>query len=514
MRYWDSALSASESLLDRWLLPQMEGATQIALRTGFLSVTGARVVAPHLRACLAAGGRVTVVAGGDDLQVDPLAVEILHATLGDHERGDFYLLGDATFTNAKTYFMRHSDGHVAAYVGSANLTGGMVANIEAGCTLDSSEDEQERAHCEEVLAGIMACTRKVDAGLVTGQEVDRRLILGSVTYRARYGRGRTKRVSDALMPVMDRLDAIASHRSGARASRAPFILTGLTALDEEWGGFAPGTFTVIGGEASSGKTALVVSMIRHMSISGHRVLAFANDDPDRDHTTFMTRLVSAWTSIAQADMHGGLMTDEDWTRLATAATAIAELPMTVNGRPGLAVGDLVEEVTDQVLYAQPELRPDIVLIDGIATMTCSDASGSNRERETAEIALALKTLAHDLGIPVVVTSPLNRGPLQRPGRRPELDDLRDSGALAQHAHSVLLVHRLDELTTLRGGELDIICAKQPHGRPFTATFALRSYCSRVNNIFVRPVEIDGNADKAEHAPADAGDCRAIEAAGA
>lgn len=91
----------------------------------------------------------------------------------------------------------------------------------------------------------------------------------------------------------------------------------------------------------------------------------------------------------------------------------------------------------------------------------------------------------------MVTSQLNRGALQRIENRPRLGDLRDSSALAHLADTVLLVHRPDywDRAHPRVGEIDIICAKNPSGPPFTATFAHQLHISRIANIF-RPTELD------------------------
>ena len=478
MRYWDSALPNQGSLLDTWLLPELDTAEHVALRTGFLSVPGARSVASRLRACLARGGHIVVVAGGNDLQVDPLAVEILHRVLGTQDRAEFYLLGDATFTNAKTYYARQPDGHVAAYVGSANLTAGMMTNIEAGVTLSSRDSEAERLLCEQVLAGITQCSRSEDATPVTKQGVDRRYLLSTAVRRSRTGRGHTRELADLLTPAIDLMDRI--------ASRGPVLPTGLSELDGVLGGLAPGTLTVLGGETGAGKTAIVLTIAGFLARQGHRTLIYDNADRDGEHTDVVMRLAAATGRIRHLDMRTGRMTDAEWMTLAHTFGGMADWPVRINGRPGLAVEDLVAETHD----LPDDQLPDVVFVDGIAGMTCA-ATTDNREREVAEIALALKSLAYDLGVPIVVTSQLNRGALQRADNRPRLEDLRDSSALGHLADTVLLVHRPDywEPHDPRFGEIDIICAKNPNGPPFTATFAHQLHLSRVSNIF-RPTELD------------------------
>lgn len=386
MRYWDSSLPDQASLLDSWLLPELDTAEQIALRTGFLSAPGARSVAPRLGACLARGGHVIVVAGGNELQVDPLAVEILHNVLGTHNHAGFYLLGDATFTNAKTYYTRQPDGHVAAYVGSANLTAGMISNVEAGVTLSSRDGEAERQLCEQVLAGITQCGRSEDATPVTQQGMERRYLLAAAVQRSRTGRGDTKGLADLLTPAVDLIDRIASH--------GPVLPTGLTELDDVLGGLAPGTLTVLGGETGSGKTAVILTIVGLLARQGHHMVIYDNADHDGQHTDLVMRLAAATGRIRHRDMRTGRMTDAEWMTLAHTLGGMADWPVRVNGRPGLAVEDLVAETFDW-----PEGQaPDVVFVDGISGMTCA-ATTDNREREVAEIALALKTLAYDLEVP-------------------------------------------------------------------------------------------------------------------
>lgn len=157
MRYLDTILDGEVALLDAWLMPRLEMARTVGIRTGFLTMPGVQTVAGALASVLDRGGHVRVVAGGHGEQVDVDALKGLSETLAaGGERASLHVVDMPNgLHNAKTYFVRHDDGRSEALVGSPNLTwGGLTGSSEALVILDSRDDQADQV--ERVMAGIDA----------------------------------------------------------------------------------------------------------------------------------------------------------------------------------------------------------------------------------------------------------------------------------------------------------------------------------------------------------------------
>ena len=121
----------------------------------------------------------------------------------------------------------------------------------------------------------------------------------------------------------------------------------------------------------------------------------------------------------------------------------------------------------------------LVVVDYLQLMT-SGKRVESRQQEVAEFSRSLKLLAKELDVPVVAISQLNRGPEQRTDKRPQLSDLRESGAIEQDADMVILLHREDmyERESPRAGEADLIVAKHRNGPTANVIVAFQGHYSR------------------------------------
>ena len=168
MKYLDGLVDGETATLTEWLLPRLDKATVVGLRTGFLTLAGTEAVIPALTQVLARGGRIYAVVGGHPEQTDPAALRALaRVAAGFPEQAMLYLATPgAGRQNGKTYYVRDEQERCAAYVGSANLTrGGLETNLEAGIVLNDADDGT--AAVETILRGIMAWCDHPAAVLVT-----------------------------------------------------------------------------------------------------------------------------------------------------------------------------------------------------------------------------------------------------------------------------------------------------------------------------------------------------------
>jgi replicative DNA helicase len=172
------------------------------------------------------------------------------------------------------------------------------------------------------------------------------------------------------------------------------------------------------------------------------------------------RLLSAEARIPLTRIRTGTLTDDDWNKLARRMGEVAQAPMFIDDSPNLTMMEIRAKA--RRLKQRHDLR--LVVVDYLQLMS-SPKRVENRQQEVAEMSRSLKLLAKELGVPVVAISQLNRGAEQRSDKKPQLSDLRESGAIEQDADMVILLHREDayERESPRAGEADLIVAKHRNG---------------------------------------------------
>lgn len=251
------------------------------------------------------------------------------------------------------------------------------------------------------------------------------------------------------------------------------ILTGFRELDLITGGLLPGTLTVIASRPSMGRTTFVTDVFRHTAITHNQPAALWTLEETGDETA--VRILCAEARVARHHARSGSMTDDDWTRLARQMPVVAEAPLHIAAPTSITATELAEQAAETV--HEHDVR--LLIVDGIQDIRPEQRSDL-REREVGDVARALKTLARELHIPVLATAHLNRGPEQRLGNRPRLDDLRESGAITFAADTIVLLHRDDYYDRLspRAGEADLIVAKNRQGFTATITVAFQGHYGR------------------------------------
>jgi replicative DNA helicase len=200
---------------------------------------------------------------------------------------------------------------------------------------------------------------------------------------------------------------------------------------------------------------------------------------EMSRTEIVMRMLSAEAKIRLADMRGGRMNDDDWTRLARRMSEISEAPLFVDDSPNMTMMEIRAKA--RRLKQRHDLK--LIVLDYMQLMT-SGKKVESRQQEVSEFSRSLKLLAKELEVPVVAMSQLNRGPEQRTDKRPMLADLRESGSLEQDADMVVLIHRPDawERDDPRAGEADLIIAKHRAGPTATVTVAHQLHYSKFADL--------------------------------
>jgi replicative DNA helicase len=474
VRYLDVTVDGEAALLRDWLLPRIEKAGVVGLRTGFLTLGGTQAVVPLLRQVLERNGRVYAVAGGHPEQTDPAALMELARLAADFPgRAQVYLAAPGSGRqNGKAYYVRGERDGAGAYVGSANLTrGGLETNHEAGIVLNDADDGP--AVVQAVLNGIKAWCGHPSAERVTP---DVATAFAAKAKAARIGRSRepgpanpTWSLADMLPEALEWIEAAGSVEGGALTG----VPTGFADLDALTSGLQPGSLVVVGARPSLGKTAFLLDVCRSAALRHALPSALFSLEMTRQELNI--RLLSAEARVPQYTMRSGQMKADDWRRLAERMTQIADAPLYINDSGRLSVQALCDEATRMVR----DHAVMLIAVDYLQLIT-PELRGETREREVGEIARRLKALALNLAVPVVVAAQLNRDPEYRIDKKPLLADLRESDAIAQAADIVILLHREDayERESPRAGEADFIVAKNRHGPTATVTVAFQGHYTR------------------------------------
>ncbi len=220
-----------------------------------------------------------------------------------------------------------------------------------------------------------------------------------------------------MQPTMDELEAIGS-RSGTMSG----VPTGFKDLDDLTNGLHPGQLIVLAGRPGMGKSTAGLDVARSCSI--RHGLTSAIFSLEMSKTEITMRLLSAEARVPLHHMRSGMMTDDDWARLARRMGEVADAPLYIDDSPNLTMMEIRAKA--RRLRQRHDLR--LVVIDYLQLMS-GNKKAESRQQEVSELSRNLKLLAKELEVPVIAMSQLNRGPEQRTDKKPQLSDLRESGCL-------------------------------------------------------------------------------------
>ncbi len=276
------------------------------------------------------------------------------------------------------------------------------------------------------------------------------------------------RLEQVLPVALDEIEAI-----GSRGGALYGVPTGFRDLDELTNGLHAGQLIVVAARPAIGKSTLALDFCRSASIKNGLASVVFSLEMSRSEITM--RLLSAEARVPLNHIRTGAMTDDDWARMARRMGEIADAPLFIDDSPNLTMMEIRAKA--RRLKQRHELK--LVVVDYMQLMT-STKRVENRQQEVSEMSRSLKLLAKELEVPVVAVSQLNRGPEQRTDKRPQLSDLRESGAIEQDADMVVLLHREDvyERESPRAGEADLVVAKHRNGPTATVTVAFQGHYSR------------------------------------
>ena len=258
-------------------------------------------------------------------------------------------------------------------------------------------------------------------------------------------------IRDALVQVYDRLHLLAENKTEALG-----MPTGFSGLDRVLVGLGKSDLVLVGARPGMGKTSFAMNLATHAAITTKKTVCIFSLEMSAEQ--LVSRVMSSEALIDSYRLRSGELTDEDWGKLAHAASRLSNCDILIDDTVGLTV-------TGMKAKLRRTKNLGLVVIDYLQLMQ-SDRRIDNRVNEVAEISRGLKLLAKELQVPVICCAQLSRGPESRNDKRPMLSDLRDSGGIEQDADIVLFLYR-DEYYKSEKDEpqniAEVIVAKNRHG---------------------------------------------------
>ncbi len=305
-------------------------------------------------------------------------------------------------------------------------------------------------------------------------------------------------------------DARTRMLEAAKKEGSSGLPTGFTELDKITSGWQKSDLIIIAARPAMGKTAFVISMIKNMALNTNLPVALFS--LEMSNIQLVNRLLMNVCSLEGEKIKNGQLTSDEWDKFDKDITQLYGAPIYVDDTPSLSVFELRSKARRLV----KEHNVECIFIDYLQLMNASGMSYGSREQEVSMISRSLKSLAKELDLPIIALAQLNRGVESRSGldgKKPQLSDLRESGAIEQDADMVCFIHRpeyygmmIDKGGDSNEGIAQIIVAKHRNGATgevrlkFKKEYAkflnleddYRVYSSKLNNPSVEQISANNS----------------------
>ena len=286
---------------------------------------------------------------------------------------------------------------------------------------------------------------------------------------------------DTIVDQAHQLLLQAANREGGLTG----VPSGFRKLDDITAGWQPSDLIIIAGRPAMGKTSFALSIAKNIAVDYRKPIAFFS--LEMNNVQLVNRLISNVCSIPGNKILNGQLTPDEWERFDSNIRKMQGAPIYVDDTPGLSIFELRTKARRLVR----EHNIEVLMIDYLQLMNANGMRFNSRQEEVSTISRSLKSLAKELNIPVLALSQLSRAVEQREGvegTRPQLSDLRESGAIEQDADMVLFVHRPEYYHILqdeKGNDLhgmaQIIIAKHRKGATGDVLLNFRGEYTRFAN---------------------------------
>jgi replicative DNA helicase len=259
-------------------------------------------------------------------------------------------------------------------------------------------------------------------------------------------------IKETLTLSFDRIDEL--HRKGAGLRGIP---TGFSDLDTLLSGMQKSNLIILAARPGQGKTAIMLNMAQHIAVKEKIPIGIFSLEMSKEE--LVDRLLVAQADVDAWRLKTGKLTEDDFTKLSEAMGQLADAPIYIDDTPGISIA----EMRSKARRLQLEHHVELIVVDYLQLID-PGRKYDNRVQEVSIVSQSLKNLARELNIPVLSASQLNRSVEHRAGdKRPQLADLRESGAIEQDADVVMFLYRPDAEHTGTTIPTKLLIAKHRNG---------------------------------------------------
>ena len=285
-------------------------------------------------------------------------------------------------------------------------------------------------------------------------------------------------VRDLLGEVVQRMDALYKDKN---AQDLIGVATGFADLDRMTSGLQGSNLIVVAGRPGTGKTSLCMNIVEHVALEVRMPVAVFS--LEMSGTELAMRMISSLARIDQSKLRTGRLQDDDWLRINDALRRLNDAAVYIDD--SAAINPLELRSRARRIWREcggPGLG--LIVVDYLQLMSVADSRNQeNRATQVAEISRSLKALAKELDVPIIALSQLNRNPEKRDDRRPQMSDIRESGAVEQDADIILLISRSDPTNSdpEERRKAELIVAKHRNGPTGTIQLTFLNEITRFEN---------------------------------
>lgn len=297
--------------------------------------------------------------------------------------------------------------------------------------------------------------------------------------RIRQGFVHVKPVAEALLDKIQEMEG------------RKVVLTGLTTgfadLDEKTSGLQRADLIILAARPSMGKTSFAMMLAQNAAIETGAVVGIFSLEMSKE--ALVMRMLCSQGNIDAQRFRNGFLSRAEWAQIAKSLGTLADTKIFLDDTPGISVLEMRAKARR---LATEQKRLDLIIVDYLQLMSGSNRRFESRQQEVSQISRELKSLAKEMNVPLVALSQLSRAPESRSDHRPQLADLRESGALEQDADLVAFIYREEQYMTPEDRQnmpedkknvAELILAKQRNGPTGTVELRFVPSSMRFDNLY-------------------------------
>lgn len=281
---------------------------------------------------------------------------------------------------------------------------------------------------------------------------------------------------ETLADTFDRIDALHQNGDSLRG-----VKTGFADLDHILSGMQKSNLLILAARPGTGKTAITLNMAQHVAMHEKKAVAIFSLEMSKEE--LVDRLVVAQSEVDAWKIKTGRLNEDDWDKVSAAMGQLGDTPLFIDDTPGLTMGEMRSKA--RRLHLEHNLG--LIVVDYLQLVNPGKQYES-RTVEVSAISQGLKNLARELNVPMLACSQLSRAVEQRGEKRPQLADLRESGAIEQDADVVMFIYRPDSDASGTTIPTKLLISKHRNGATGEIDLLFRGDRMKFYSVEHRPVE--------------------------